>query len=364
MSKFWNFIKNQTEDNKVELRIEGEIVSSDESWIYEWYGIKATEPNKFRNELNNYKGQEITLWIDSNGGDVLASAGIYNALKEHTGKVTAKVTKAMSAASLIAMAADEILMSPLGIMMIHNPLTGVEGDSRDLRKTAEVLDMVKETIINAYESKTKRSRGDISSMMDKETWMSADVAVKEGFADSVLYQENTDTTKVMNLAYNRLAIVNSANKALKTLIDFEDKSKQPEIIENGGEEMSIKNSVDFKNQHPDIHNEVYNSGNTEGIKAERERLKAFDILNGKVDPVFLNEKKYKDGVTAESVLFKAMQEGKLINATSEFIQNTLIDAKNVNEVPGSTSDEDIDEEAGILNFVKNTASKTLGRGGK
>ncbi|MEH7088105.1 head maturation protease, ClpP-related [Priestia megaterium] len=221
MIKFWNFVKNEASPDTVELRIEGDIVSDSRAWIYEWFGEPAASPNAFRNELSQYKGQDITLWIDSYGGDVFAAAGIYNALKSHSGKITAKIdSKAMSAASVIAMAADEILMSPVGIMMIHNPLTGASGDMRDLRKAADVLDTVKETILNAYVAKTNKSRSTISALMDDETYMSASDAVKNGFADGIIGEEE-EKSNVMNFSFNRFAIMNSANESMQKLLDFE-----------------------------------------------------------------------------------------------------------------------------------------------
>lgn len=227
--KFWEFIVNQateTEPESVELRIEGDIVDDDEIWIYEWFEEPATAPNAFKNELNQFKGKDITVWIDSYGGSVFAAAGIYNALKEHDGKITVKIDgKAMSAASVIAMAGDDILMSPVAVMMIHNPLTFAYGNMHDLRKVADVLDTVKESIVNAYVSKTGRSRNKISQMMDDETWMSANVAVKEGFADGVLYQENDTVNDVQNFSFNRLAIVNSANQSIKKAIELFEKPK-------------------------------------------------------------------------------------------------------------------------------------------
>ncbi|KYH35839.1 ATP-dependent Clp protease proteolytic subunit 1 [Clostridium tepidiprofundi DSM 19306] len=226
--KFWNFatIKNENDNTEsVELRIEGEIVSNDDAWIYEWFEIEHTAPNAFKDELSKYKGKDIIVWIDSYGGDVFAAAGIYNALKEHKGKVTVKIDgKAMSAASVIAMAGDEVLMSPVAIMMIHNPLTIASGDMREMRKTAEILDAVKETIVNAYVNKTGLSRDKISSMMDDETWMSANVAVKNGFADGVLYEDKQiEVSNIKDFAYNRLAIVNSTNEAIKKLFAIEKK---------------------------------------------------------------------------------------------------------------------------------------------
>lgn len=227
--KFWEFIVNkatETESENVELRIEGDIVDDDEIWIYEWFEEPATAPNAFKNELNQFKGKDITVWIDSYGGSVFAAAGIYNALKEHDGKITVKIDgKAMSAASVIAMAGDEILMSPVAVMMIHNPLTYAYGNMHDLRKVADVLDTVKESIVNAYVTKTGRSRNKISQMMDDETWMSANVAVKEGFADGVLYQENDTVNDVQNFSFNRLAIVNSANQSIKKAIELFEKPK-------------------------------------------------------------------------------------------------------------------------------------------
>lgn len=228
MKKFWQFIKNEATDTtpeSIELRIQGDIVSDDDAWIYEFLGMDSASPNKFKEELKQYEGKDITVWIDSYGGDVFAAAGIYNALKEHKGKVIVKIdSKAMSAASVIAMAGDEVLMSPVAIMMIHNPLTMVEGDMRDLRKAADILDAVKETLINAYVLKTGRSRSKISSMMDDETWMSANVAVKEGFADGILYTDNQSdkpTDSVFNLAFNRLAIQNSAKRTFGHLLSFD-----------------------------------------------------------------------------------------------------------------------------------------------
>jgi ATP-dependent Clp protease, protease subunit len=226
---FWKFIVNQateTEPESVELRIEGDIVDDDEAWLYEWFGMPSTSPNAFKEELSQYKGKDITVWIDSYGGSVFAAAGIYNALKEHDGKVTVKIdSKAMSAASVIAMAGDEVLMSPMAVMMIHNPLTTAYGNMHDLRKVADILDTVKESIVNAYALKTGRSRSKISQMMDDETWMSANVAVKEGFADGILYQE--DKPQVADVAaFSRLAIVNSANRSMQDIMKIVSKQKQ------------------------------------------------------------------------------------------------------------------------------------------
>lgn len=224
MWKFVNKAATETALESVELRINGEIVDDDDVWIYEWFGISSTSPNAFREELNKYDGKNIIVWIDSYGGNVFAAAGIYNALMEHKGSVEVKIDgKAMSAASVVAMAGERIYMSPAGMMMIHNPLTEVYGYASDLRKVADILDEVKESIMNAYEIKTNRSRDDLSAMMDEEKYMSAKTAVEEGFADEMLY---TDNSKDVEMAFNRHAIMNSTTEAIKRMVAMQ-KPKEP-----------------------------------------------------------------------------------------------------------------------------------------
>lgn len=220
MPSFWNF-KNLS-DEEVELRIDGEIVSDDDAWFYEWFGIQVSSPNVFRQTLSEHKGKNITVWIDSWGGDVFAGAGIYNALKEHKGKVTVKVDgKAVSAASVIAMAGDEVLMSPASIIMIHNPWTRAVGEAKDMRHHADVLDEVKETIVNVYQTKTGLSRNKISKLMDEETWMSARKAISDGFADGMLYAAvSEDQETVQNsFSFSRLAIQNSAESVMRRFFE-------------------------------------------------------------------------------------------------------------------------------------------------
>jgi ATP-dependent Clp protease protease subunit len=232
--KFWNFIKNaatETEPENIELRIEGDIVSDDDAWFYEWLGIASASPNAFKEELKQYSGKDITVWIDSYGGDVFAAAGIYNALMEHKGKITVKIDgKAMSAASVIAMAGGDILMSPMAIMMIHDPMVGIMGyfKAAELKDYAEYLGEVKEAIINSYQLKTNRARNKISSMMDDETYMSAKTAVKEGFADGMLYTTKEIPEDIAAFAFNRHAVMNCAISATKRFCELRQKLKLPE----------------------------------------------------------------------------------------------------------------------------------------
>ena len=153
-----------------------------------WFDDDVT-PALFKDELNAGTG-DITLWINSPGGDCVAAAQIFNMLSEYPGKVTVKIDGlAASAASVIAMAGTEVWMSPVSMMMIHNPATVAWGDHSEMKKAMELLDAVKESIINAYVRKTGQSRAKLSHLMDAETWMDANKAVELGFADDILFQK-------------------------------------------------------------------------------------------------------------------------------------------------------------------------------
>ena len=146
----------------------------------------------FKDELNAGTG-DITVWINSPGGDCVAAAQIYNMLMDYKGNVTVKIDGiAASAASVIAMAGTKVLVSPVSMLMIHNPATVAFGDSAEMQKAIAMLNEVKESIINAYEIKTGLSRAKLSHLMDAETWMDANKAVELGFADGILKRESGD----------------------------------------------------------------------------------------------------------------------------------------------------------------------------
>lgn len=204
--KFWNFAKEQTGERI--LRLEGVI--AEESWL----GDEVT-PKQFRDELNGGTGN-ITVWINSCGGDVFAAAEIYTALKEYPFEVTVKISAlAASAASVIAMAGDSVLMAPTAMMMIHNPATIAAGDRAEMQAAIRTLDEVKESIINAYKLKTGLSRDYISRLMTAETWFNAQKAVEMKFADGVMY--NGAEHKVQDaILFSQSIITNSIFDKLKS----------------------------------------------------------------------------------------------------------------------------------------------------
>ena len=200
--KFWNWVRNEDTGNRT-LVLNGQI--SDETW----FGDEVT-PGLFRDELQSCEG-DITVWINSPGGDVFAAAQIYNMLMEYPGNVDVRIDGiAASAASVIAMAGNNVSMSPVAMMMIHNPMTVAMGDKKVMQQAIDMLDEIKESIINAYELKTGQTRTKIAHMMDAETWFNAKKAVELGFADDILYAGDSDKKDVPEaVLFGRLTVINS-----------------------------------------------------------------------------------------------------------------------------------------------------------
>lgn len=179
MKKFWNWMKNE-DTGATELYFEGPI--SAETWL----GDEIT-PGLFKSELEQHPG-DLTVWICSPGGDVFAASQIYTMLRNHKGKITVKIDAlAASAASVVAMSGDETFISPTGMLMVHDPACMASGNKADMVKAIEILDEIKESIINAYEQKCHLSRGKIAKMMSEETWLNAKKALQLGFVDGILF---------------------------------------------------------------------------------------------------------------------------------------------------------------------------------
>jgi len=204
--RFWNWKEN--ESGRI-LYLDGYI--AEESWF-----DNDITPKQFKAELGGGK-DNLTIFLNSPGGDVFAASQIYTMLKEYPGKVTVKIEGiAASAASVIAMAADEVLMSPVAMMMIHNPATVVFGDSEEMLRAKALLDEVKESIINSYALKSGLSRIKLSHLMDAETWMSAQKAVELGFADKVLYITEMQALESPSAAFlfDKMTVTNTLMKKL------------------------------------------------------------------------------------------------------------------------------------------------------
>lgn len=177
MSKFWNLAK----ENGIDVISIDQAICGDD-----WWGNSGESCAKaFRKSLDQVG--DVTIRINSPGGEVFAASDMYAAIKAHNGNVTVEITGlAASAASVIAMAGDTVLMAPTANMMIHDPWSCAMGNSDDMKHEAKVLDEIKESIINAYELKTGMNRDKIARLMENETWMSAHTAKEMGFIDGII----------------------------------------------------------------------------------------------------------------------------------------------------------------------------------
>ena len=235
----------------------------------------------FKDELNAGSG-DITVWINSPGGDCVAAAQIYNMLTEYPGKVTVKIDgMAASAASVIAMAGNEVLMSPVSMMMIHNPATVAFGDHADMEKAIEMLDAVKESIINAYVLKTGLSRAKLSHLMDAETWMDANKAMELGFADGMLGQQ-----EAMDMAAaGAVAMANAmmfSRKAVNNALVNKLEAKYGKPKKTVQEQAEIGTSAENATTTDDsevIEEKVNSTGQTDGHETGRSADQLRERLN-------------------------------------------------------------------------------------
>ena len=251
MKKFWNW-KNQTQTNpetqetgtKITLFLNGTI--AEESWFDD-----DITPALFKEELLSGSG-DITVWINSPGGDCVAAAQIYNMLMDYKGNVTVKIDGiAASAASVIAMAGTKVMVSPVSMLMIHNPATMAFGDSAEMQKAIAMLEEVKESIINAYEIKTGLSRAKISHLMDAETWMNANMAIELGFADEIIKRDTQDEADIAQPAasasFSRAAVTNSLIEKLAAKCHIPTKPAKPAISERSVD--SLMERLNLIKQH-------------------------------------------------------------------------------------------------------------------
>lgn len=365
-NKFWNFVEKS--DEEVELSLYGELVSQ-KSWWNEDGEITATE---FKEQLDQYKDKsKITLRVNSNGGDVFTGSAIYSLLKDCKAEITAKIDgMCMSAVTIPVMAADKILISAPGIFMIHDPLVGVCGyyNASELGKMINKLEVVKESIISTYVSRTGKTKDELKELMTSELWLTGEDAVKEGFCDEVMYSQEEEESPVLNedmLIFNSVSVDlskhNISNEFKNKIKNFKKspsvknikKDSFFNVNKNKGEEEMIKNVEEFKNNYPDIYNQVVN----EAKEKERNRIKDIDDLGAAGYEELVNKAKYEEfkdaGEVAKEMIKAQKAQGKeYLNKRAEDIKNSKIDV-----VPGVTAEitNSVEDEINsVFSKVKNT----------
>lgn len=220
------------------INVKGAVVSNDDAEIYDWLGYDNISPNQVEKALNSSDG-DVEVDIASGGGSVFAASEIYSMLKNYSGKVVVNIQGlAASAASVIAMAGDEVNMSPTSQMMIHKASTVSVGNADDFAHDSKMLDVTDQSIVNAYEAKTGMDRDDILQLMANETWMTAQDAVDKGFADNI--STGSAQPQVVN-AIGTPALSNEAISKVKTLL-AKVRSAKPD--------NKVETPVDKKEEQP------------------------------------------------------------------------------------------------------------------
>lgn len=216
----------------MKISVKGPIIDNDDQWIYDWFEVEATSPKKVIDLINQAKNSEdLEVEINSGGGSVFAGSEIYTALKSYDGKVITKIVGiAASAASVIAMAGDNILISPTGQIMIHNASGGFGGDYRDMEKGAEILKNVNATISNAYRIKTGLSNDELLDMMNKETWLTPQQALEKKFVDEIMFTNDIKLVASINNGMLPQEVINKMKMELKNKETPKNQENDIEVV--------------------------------------------------------------------------------------------------------------------------------------
>ena len=327
----WNLVKN--DDKSAELMLYGDIAES-------FWGdtISAKEVTEYLADLDV---ENIDVYINSNGGAVDTAIAINNALRRHKAKVTVNIDGiAASAATLITCAGDTVRMPKNALFMIHNPSTIAMGDSEEMRKKADVLEKYKNSITETYLQKVNIDKEKLSELMDNESWLSAEEALKYGFIDEII--ENTDIQVVENKVISNNMVFNMA--------EFKNFNVDKNIKNNGkgSEKMTIE---EIKNQYPDIYAEIINEGKEIGIKEERTRIQEIEDLGYNHEVV--NKAKFEEPKNARDL---ALEIVSLMKQENQNKLNRIRDeGKPLNNMPKGNDDGVNDEQKAankILAFFK------------
>ncbi|MBT9670690.1 Clp protease ClpP [Secundilactobacillus kimchicus] len=211
------------------IDIKGDVIDNETALMYDYFGLPNASPGAVDAILNDdvddpNDPDEVVVNIASNGGDVFAASEIYTTLRNYQGSVTVNVQGlAASAASVIAMAGDTVNVSPTAQIMIHKAWSGSQGNADDLSHQSEVLEGIDNSIANAYVAKTGKPKDEVLHLMSNETWLTAQDAVDQGFADEIMFVDNKQLQAVN--ATGNIISHEAVNKFLN-LLKAADKTKE------------------------------------------------------------------------------------------------------------------------------------------
>ena len=320
--KFWNVMRNE-EEKSAELILYGSI-GHDEDW-------DDISDKAFKQDIENLGDVEnITLYINSPGGSVFSAIAIANTLKNHKAKVTANIDGiAASAATIITSACDVVRMPKNAHFMIHNPMTFAYGNNQDMEKTLNMLNKVKDSIIETYLYKSNTDKETLSELMNEETWMDAETAKGYGFIDEIINEEIEEEIIENKLIINNMAFdiskfknfkaektnksqnITPLNITINSTGNAENIADEIKNILNSGnnkkeeEKMTLE---ELKNKFPELYNQVFNEGKEAGIKKENERMKAIDEMKISNYPELVENAKYTEKIEANELAVKVLKK--------------------------------------------------------
>lgn len=361
----WNLTK--TEKDKAQITIYGPIKD-----FSSFFSSGGASPDKIMQDLDELtKAKEFSVRINSGGGSAFAGFAIFELIRAHGAKVTTYIDGvAASAASIIAMAGDKIIMGTGAMMMIHNPWIRTEGEAKDLRAAADLLDRVGESLINIYSARTGKSREELKTMLNKTTWMTAEEAVAMGFADEI-DKKFTVAASIQgdNAVFNdqrfemgifaeapQLPVVPAAPEPEPTQPDSTNKEKPAE--QEIKESDTVKDLAELQAKHPDI----YQAAIQAGAEQERERIKAIDDISATVADDLVVKAKYETPITAEALAFQALKAdaGKGI----KYLADRESELQNNGQVkPGTQTEVEAKAAEVAANIDLIAASANQGRSG-
>jgi ATP-dependent protease ClpP protease subunit len=358
---------------KAKDEIEAEILLYDE--IGEWWGKSAKDFVKEIKDLGDISN--ITLRINSAGGEVFDAQTMYSYLRTHKAHKTVRIDGlAASAASFLAMAGDKIIMPANAMMMIHNPVMFSWGEAEDMRKAANFLDKVRDTIAAVYVAKTGLDQNKIKSMMDEETWMTANEALSLGFCDETdeaieiaacarsltegdISWETAAGASIFSRSLGAKMPEGAKKVRLKLATQPTATAPVSEIQNQSKEEtvLDIKNTADLEKEFPQFAAEIRNTADTaayeRGVQAERERLKALDGLIGPGRETVIAKAKYEEPKDARDIAMELLQA----STNAEMLKNRQEDANAVNaalapNISGKSEDEAAARVASEINEIR------------
>lgn len=349
-NKFWQIHNLAT--NKGELLLYGNI-ASEKPW---WDEGDTITPKQFIKDLKSLGDiSELDVRINSPGGDVFAAHAIHSLLKAHKAQVNVYVDGiAASAATIITSAGDKVYIPTNAMMMVHDPMFAMMGyyNSKELAKCIDALEKIGESVIASYQAKTGKSKEELDTLMDAETWMTGEDAVNMGFADELLNAvEVAASINGSKLIINGLDFDISRFKNIPELPVIQAKAtNQPKK-----EEPKLLTLDQLKNEHPDLYNQIMNEGREAGLQAERNRIKAIDELAMPGNEELINKAKFETGISAEQVAMEIIKAEK--QRGTNFLAARKEDADPLNKVDGSTAPlKDEDEEKQRVQTVDNIVS--------